>query len=70
MGPNYGLYLSAYGVGEVVLPMLMATILGLKPTPATYIQGFYAAAVLIVIAIVLSLMIRPPSHPEASAKSK
>jgi hypothetical protein len=70
LGPNYGLYLSAYGVGGVFLSTLMATILGPKPTPATHIQGFYATAVLIVIAIVLSLMIGRPSHPEASAKSK
>ncbi len=70
LGPNYGLYLSAYGVGGVVLPMLMAAILGPKPAPATYVQGFYATAVLIVIAIVLSLMIRPPSSPEAAANNK
>jgi len=70
LGPNYGLYLSAYGVGGVVLPLLMAAILGPKPTPATYIQGFYATAVLIVIAIILSLMIRPPLSPEAAARNK
>jgi MFS family permease len=70
LGPNYGLYLSAYGVGGVVLPMLMAAILGPKPTAATYVQGFYVTAALIVIAIVLSLMIRPPQPPEALAKGK
>jgi len=30
LGPNYGLYLSAYGVGGVVLPMLMADYSGTK----------------------------------------
>jgi OFA family oxalate/formate antiporter-like MFS transporter len=70
LGPNYGLYLSAYGVGGVVLPMLMASILGPKPTGATYVEGFYVTAVLIVIAIVLSLMIRPPQPPEGLAKGK
>ena len=64
LGPNYGLYLSAYGVGGVVCPMLMATILGQKPTPATYVQGFYATAVLIVIAIALSLIMKPPQPPQ------
>jgi high-affinity Fe2+/Pb2+ permease len=44
--------------------MLMATILGQKPTPATYVQGFYATAVLIVIAIVLSLIMKPPQPPQ------
>ena len=70
LGPNYGLYLSAYGVGGVILPMLMAAILGPKPTPATYVEGFYATAIFIVIAIALSLMIKPPRPPEAPAKDK
>ena len=60
LGPNYGLYLSAYGVGGVVLPMLMATILGSKPTYASYVQGFYATAGLVVIAIVLAFIMKPP----------
>ena len=68
LGPNYGLYLSAYGVGGVVLPMLMAGILGPKPNPTTYLEGFYVTAALIVIAIVLSLMIRPPPPREALVK--
>jgi len=60
LGPNYGLYLSAYGVGGVVCPMLMAAIVGARPTYATYVQGFYATAGLIVVAILLSLIMKPP----------
>jgi len=60
LGPNYGLYLSAYGVGGVVLPMLMAAILGSKPSYASYVQGFYATAFLVVIAMVLALIMKPP----------
>ena len=60
VGPNYGLFLSAYGVGGVVCPMLMAAILGSKPTYANYVLGFYATAVLVVAAIVLSLVMKPP----------
>jgi OFA family oxalate/formate antiporter-like MFS transporter len=60
VGPNYGLFLSAYGVGGVVCPMLMAAILGSKPTYANYVLGFYATAALVVVAIVLSLIMKPP----------
>jgi sugar phosphate permease len=65
LGPNYGLYLSAYGVGGVVLPMLMAAIVGSNPTPETYVQGFYATAALIVAAIALTLTIRRPRAKDA-----
>ena len=60
VGPNYGLFLSAYGVGGVVCPMLMAGILGSKPSYANYVLGFYATAALVVVAIVLSLIMKPP----------
>jgi len=60
LGPNYGLYLSAYGVGGVICPMLMAVIIGSKPTYATYVQGFYATAALLLIALFLSLIMKPP----------
>lgn len=60
LGPNYGLYLSAYGVGGVVLPILMAAILGSKPVYASYVQGFYVTAVLVIIAMVLALIMKPP----------
>jgi len=60
LGPNQGIYLSAYGVGGVVLPMLMANLLGSKPIYGSYVQGFYATAGLILIAVVLALMMRPP----------
>lgn len=42
LGPNYGMYLSAYGVGGVICPILMAFIVGANPTYETYVQGFYA----------------------------
>jgi len=60
LGPNYGLYLSAYGVGGVVLPMLMAAVLGSKPIYGSYVQGFYATAGLLLIAVVLALIMKPP----------
>jgi OFA family oxalate/formate antiporter-like MFS transporter len=60
IGPNYGLFLSAYGVGGVVCPMLMAAVLGSKPTYSNYVLGFYATAALVVAAIVLSLIMKPP----------
>jgi len=68
LGPNYGLYLSAYGVGGVVLPMLMAAILGSNPTYPSYVQGFYATAILVVIAVVLALIMKPPRIEERTKK--
>jgi MFS family permease len=61
LGPNYGLYLSAYGVGGVVFPILMATIVGSEPTYATYILGFYSTAGLVLIAVLLSFVIKTPN---------
>jgi MFS family permease len=60
VGPNYGLFLSAYGVGGVVCPMLMAAIVGSSPTYANYVLGFYATAALVVVAMALSLIMKPP----------
>lgn len=68
LGPNYGLYLSAYGVGGVVLPMLMSAVLGSKPTYGSYVQGFYATAGLIIIAIVLALILKPPRTEDSGKK--
>ncbi|TET64788.1 MFS transporter [Candidatus Bathyarchaeota archaeon] len=64
LGPNYGLYLSAYGAGGVVCPMLMAIIVGSTPTYETYVQGFYATAGLLLIAIFLSLIMKTPKASE------
>lgn len=60
LGPNYGLYLSAYGVGGVVCPMLMAFIVGSNPTYTSYVQGFYATAALVFIALILTVLMKPP----------
>jgi len=60
LGPNYGLYLSAYGVGGVICLILMAVIVGSTPAYVTYVQGFYATAALLLIALFLSLILKPP----------
>lgn len=70
LGPNYGLYLSAYGVGGVVLPMLMAAILRPKPTYGSYVVGFYATAGLVVIAITLALIMKPPKVNDSPKKQR
>lgn len=64
LGPNYGMYLSAYGVGGVICPMLMAAIVGPIPTYETYVWGFYATAGLLLIAHLLTFMIRAPKMAE------
>lgn len=63
VGPNYGLYFSAYGVGGVVLPVIMASVLGANPTYANYVFGFYVTAALIVAGLILALIMRPPRRP-------
>lgn len=64
MGPNYGLYLSAYGLGGVVFPMLLAFVLGPAPNTTTYTMGFYITGALVVAAMVLSFGIRTPKPPK------
>ena len=64
LGPNYGMYLSAYGLGGVVCPMLMAVIVGPTPTYNTYVQGFYATAGLLLIAIFLTFTMKAPKTSE------
>jgi MFS family permease len=76
VGPNYGLYFSAYGVGGVVLPMLMSSVLGANPTYGNYVQGFYITAGFTVVGLVLTLIMKPPGigqdkvpRPEQSVTS-
>ena len=68
VGPNYGLYLSAYGVGGVVLPMLMSSVLGAGPSYANYVQGFYVTAGFTLVGLALALIMKPPGRtPEQGA---
>ena len=63
MGPNYGLLFVAWGVGGVVLPMVMAQVLGKTPTYADYILGFQVTAAFVVVGLVLALLMKPPEAP-------
>lgn len=65
LGPNYGMYLAAYGVGGVICPMIMAYIVGPTPTYGTYLQGFYVTAALLVVAIALSFVMKTPKAPKS-----
>jgi len=65
MGPNYGLLFVAWGVGGVVLPMVMAQVLGKTPTYADYILGFQVTAAFVVVGLVLALVMKPPEAPAA-----
>jgi MFS transporter, OFA family, oxalate/formate antiporter len=67
MGPNYGLLFVAWGVGGVVLPMVMAQVLGKTPTVADYTFGFQVTAAFVVVAMVLALIMKPP---EAAPKQE
>jgi len=63
MGPNYGLLFVAWGVGGVVMPMVMAQVLGKTPTVADYILGFQVTAAFVVVGLVLALLMKPPEAP-------
>ena len=64
MGPNYGLLFVAWGVGGVVMPMVMAAVLGPAPTPGNYVTGFQLTAAFVVAGLVLALLMKPPQLPE------
>lgn len=66
LGPNYGMYLSAYGVGGVVCPLLLAAILGPSATYENYVWGFYVTAGLLVFAVLLTLLMRAPKQPQTA----
>jgi len=68
LGPNYGLYLSGWSLGGVVLSIFMALILGSTPTYAGYVEGFYVTAVLIIIAMALCVAMKPPTLPNSPEK--
>ncbi|MBM4250239.1 MAG: OFA family MFS transporter [Euryarchaeota archaeon] len=63
MGPNYGLLFAAWGVGGVVLPMVMARVLGNAPAHSDYIMGFQVTAAFVVAGLALALLMKPPAAP-------
>lgn len=67
MGPNYGLLFVAWGVGGVVLPMVMAQVLGKAPTYDDYVLGFQVTAAFVVAGLVLALLMKPPEAPAGKA---
>lgn len=64
MGPNYGLLFVAWGVGGVILPMVMAALLGPAPTISSYVTGFQFTAAFVVVGLVLAFLMKPPRIAE------
>jgi len=60
LGPNYGLFFSAYGIGGLLLPIVMASVIGKNPNYESYVTGFYVTAGFIVTGLILALILRPP----------
>jgi OFA family oxalate/formate antiporter-like MFS transporter len=58
--PNYGLFFSAYGIGGLLLPIVMASVIGKNPNYESYVTGFYVTAGFIVTGLILALILRPP----------
>ena len=69
MGPNYGLLFVAWGVGGVVMPMVMAQVLGKTPDIGDYVLGFQVTAAFVVVGLVLALLMKPPEAPAGKPES-
>ncbi len=64
MGGIYGWILLAWGAGAIPSPILIAR---LKQTTGRYDQAIYAIAVVMLFAIVLPLIVRPPRRAGVTA---
>ena len=67
LGPSYGIVFMGYGTGALLLPMVMAAVLGVAPTYPDYVQGFYVTACFTVFGLIMTFLMKPPhvlkKHP-------
>ncbi|MGQ9513592.1 MAG: L-lactate MFS transporter [Thermoproteota archaeon] len=61
LGPNYGLCFSAYGMGGIILPLIVSQLLGQGPvyTIEDYTRTFYTMDALVAFGLALSIFMRP-----------
>ncbi len=60
LGPNYGMLFTAYGIGGLAISTLMSMIIKDKSSLELYSLSFYYIAALLLIALFLTLLIKPP----------
>jgi len=63
-GMNYGLVFTAWGVGGFLMAMLAAKV---KDAYDTFTYSYYASATLLIIAAVITLLLKAPHHKEIPA---
>jgi MFS transporter, OFA family, oxalate/formate antiporter len=61
VGTNYGLMLTAWGVGGVLGPLLISRVID---TTNSYTLAFYIIAAIMIGSAVVAFIVRPPRHPE------
>nr|MDQ5819535.1 MFS transporter [Actinomycetota bacterium] len=68
VGTNYGLMLTAWGVGGVLGPLLISRVID---TTDSYTLAFYIIAAIMIGSAVLAFVVRPPKAPqEAGARAE
>jgi OFA family oxalate/formate antiporter-like MFS transporter len=68
VGTNYGLMLTAWGVGGVLGPLLISRVID---TTNSYTLAFYIIAVIMIGSAVVAFVVRPPKAPqEAGARAE
>jgi OFA family oxalate/formate antiporter-like MFS transporter len=65
-GVNYGLVFTAWGVGGFVLSQVAAYV---KDSTGTYAFAYVTSAVVLVVAAVMTFVVRPPRHAEEQKAS-
>jgi len=65
VGSIYGLMLTAWGLGSVPGPLIMANI---RETTGTYTTALYMLSALMLVSAVVPLVLRPPVRPAAVAQ--
>jgi OFA family oxalate/formate antiporter-like MFS transporter len=63
LGANYGAMFTAYGVGGIVMPVLAGRVWDIL---GSYFWAFIVAAIICLIAMVLTFVVRPPHHAAAT----
>ena len=63
VGTNYGLMLTAWGVGGVLGPLLISRVID---TTDSYTLAFYIIAAIMVGSAIVAFIVRPPRRPEVA----
>jgi OFA family oxalate/formate antiporter-like MFS transporter len=65
-GVNYGLVFTAWGVGGFLLALLAGK---LYDTYQTFSFAYYGASILLILAAIMSFLIKPPHHLVEAAEA-